>query len=487
MNLKTGIITGLSAILLMFTSCEDFIDVDQPDIIEQEQAFDDNNSTRLALIGLYGLMTELVEPMFLAGEVRADLVISTKSADAFISEFSNNSFSASNPYISPKPFYAIINNANDFLTVFEEKVANHEMDSIDFSKYKSELVAIRVWTQYQIAKIFGECKYYTNVLTPENSTNLETLPYGDELLERLISDIKYSDTVSFTIKEESVIWNTVRFSDYYVNNIMAEIYLDLGDYENALDKFAEITNLGDSISIETDRFNIKNFLYERNWMDELFSDNWESSQLIDNAVFVIGFDSKYNQRNELSNWTKSLNYQVAPATWYYDYFNEYAYTDLEQIDYRVNSLEDGNDNIGLSNYYINKYVENDRPLIMTRTARIELQKAYCVNKIYGARIAFSYINLCRTRINAPKIVPDLTAFVDDSTALIWLEDKIIDELAFETGFEGQRWFDLMRVAKSRNDPSYLADRVAQKYTSSSKDEIHAKLMDPSNWFIPLFE
>jgi len=77
MNLKTGIITGLSAILLMFTSCEDFIDVDQPDIIEQEQAFDDNNSTRLALIGLYGLMTELVEPMFLAGEVRADLVIST--------------------------------------------------------------------------------------------------------------------------------------------------------------------------------------------------------------------------------------------------------------------------------------------------------------------------------------------------------------------------------------------------------------------------
>ena len=68
-------------IILIITSCEKIIEVDQPDIIEQEQAFDDKNSTRLSLIGLYGLMADLVEPMFLAGEVRADLVEQADSVE----------------------------------------------------------------------------------------------------------------------------------------------------------------------------------------------------------------------------------------------------------------------------------------------------------------------------------------------------------------------------------------------------------------------
>ena len=240
MKLRTGIIIALSTMLLIFTSCEDFLDIDQPDIIEQEQAFDDKNSTRLALIGLYGLMTDLVEPMFLAGELRADLVSSTKSADTYIKEFNNHSYSASNPYVSTKPFYALINNTNDFIDIFEDKLANQEMDSVNFAKYKSELIAIRVWTQYQISKIFGECIYYTNVLTPENSTNLETLPYGNDLFEKLLDDIAFSDTTSFTDGDESVLWNTARFSDYYVNIIMAEMYLDVSKFEMAFNKFFEV-------------------------------------------------------------------------------------------------------------------------------------------------------------------------------------------------------------------------------------------------------
>ena len=110
MKIKSLIISLIA--ILMITSCEKMIEVDQPDIIEQEQAFSDANSIRLSIIGIYGLMSDLVEPLFLAGEVRADLVTANKSADADIKEFSNSSFSASNKYISPKPFYTIINNTS---------------------------------------------------------------------------------------------------------------------------------------------------------------------------------------------------------------------------------------------------------------------------------------------------------------------------------------------------------------------------------------
>ena len=57
------------------------------------------------------------------------------------------------------------------------------------------------------------------------------------------------------------------------------------------------------------------------------------------------------------------------------------------------------------------------------------------------------------------------------------KNLIIDEMAYEIGFEGSRWFDLMRVANRRDDPSYLADKVAQKYPEDSREKIRQILLD----------
>lgn len=490
MRYHTATLIGLATILFFCTSCEEWIYIDQPDIIEQQQAFSDKNSTRLAMLGLYGLMADLTEPLFLAGEVRADLVVATKSADAYIKEFSNNSFSASNPYISPKPFYSLINNTNDFLARFGEMVENQEMDSVDYVKYKSELIAIRVWTQYQVAKIFGSCKYYTHVPTPGSSKEIESLPYDNALLEKLLGDIMFSDTNSFTSTTESDIWNSVRFSDYYVNTLMGELYMDLGAYEDAYEKFNEVTRVGDVSSRAAQRFNLSMSLRGNDWMEELFLKNWESSRLLDNAIFLVAFDNKYNQKNELFSWTRSLNYQVAPAAWYYEQFNAYANADPEQPDPRIASLQLASDNIGLSNYYINKYGEDDRPFIVARTARLELFKLYCMNlweDSDGPKDAHSDLNDIRRRVDAPRIEQSLIFFNDRDTAMLWVEERILDEMAYETGFEGHRWFDLMRIARRRNDPAFLADRVARKYPEGTREEIRSRLMDPDNWFIPVFD
>lgn len=73
----------------------------------------------------------------------------------------------------------------------------------------------------------------------------------------------------------------------------------------------------------------------------------------------------------------------------------------------------------------------------------------------------------------------------DST--LFIEEKLIDEAALELAFEGYRWADLLRIAKRRNDPAFLADRVYQKLLKGNHPEaaaVREKLMNPEAWYLP---
>ncbi|MFA9388206.1 MAG: RagB/SusD family nutrient uptake outer membrane protein [Prolixibacteraceae bacterium] len=67
------------------------------------------------------------------------------------------------------------------------------------------------------------------------------------------------------------------------------------------------------------------------------------------------------------------------------------------------------------------------------------------------------------------------------------ENQIMEERARELAFEGERFYDLIRVAKRRHDPSYLAKIVSEKYSGSMKTNIYNRLLDENNWYIPYFE
>ena len=65
-----------------------------------------------------------------------------------------------------------------------------------------------------------------------------------------------------------------------------------------------------------------------------------------------------------------------------------------------------------------------------------------------------------------------------------LEDMIVTEMALETAFEGYRFYDLMRVALRRNDPSYLADAVARR-SGVTDETLRTLLMEKKNWYLPV--
>lgn len=68
-----------------------------------------------------------------------------------------------------------------------------------------------------------------------------------------------------------------------------------------------------------------------------------------------------------------------------------------------------------------------------------------------------------------------------------LEDKLIEEAAMELAFEGSRWSDLMRIARRRNKPEYLAERIYEKLVKAGNPQagaVRAKLMNPDEWYLP---
>lgn len=78
------------------------------------------------------------------------------------------------------------------------------------------------------------------------------------------------------------------------------------------------------------------------------------------------------------------------------------------------------------------------------------------------------------------IIPATCLTRQDS--ILAVEDYIVDEMAAETAFEGNRFFDLMRVARHRDAfPAYMADKVSVRFDDANAARI--RLQDAKAWFL----
>lgn len=102
--------------------------------------------------------------------------------------------------------------------------------------------------------------------------------------------------------------------------------------------------------------------------------------------------------------------------------------------------------------------------------------------------SYDYVKLVTKKIKENH--PGVTVTKDqiyDGTYDEWVkeavEDLIIDEDALELAFEGCRFSDLARVAIRRNDPSFLASRVAKRKGTMDMN-MYNILLNQNNWYLP---
>jgi hypothetical protein len=72
-------------------------------------------------------------------------------------------------------------------------------------------------------------------------------------------------------------------------------------------------------------------------------------------------------------------------------------------------------------------------------------------------------------------------------SLTHIENSVVNESALENAFEGTRWPDLLRVARRRNDPAFLAEKIyakLQKDGIPGAEQVRDRLMNKENWYLP---
>lgn len=77
------------------------------------------------------------------------------------------------------------------------------------------------------------------------------------------------------------------------------------------------------------------------------------------------------------------------------------------------------------------------------------------------------------------VIPELATRND---SIDFVENEIVREMAAETAFEGNRFFDLLRVSHHRADhPAYFAEKVSARFENPA--EARARLSNSNNWWI----
>ncbi|RYZ53211.1 MAG: RagB/SusD family nutrient uptake outer membrane protein, partial [Sphingobacteriales bacterium] len=332
-----------------------------------------------------------------------------------------------------------------------------------------------------------------------------------------------------------------QMNNFAAQCLLSEIYVYRGNYAKAKDILGALVPFGNASSGNVGVFGMT--AYDYNNYDKLFI-SVPTGDANDGRAFYIDFDGAKGQTNNLQSWTNNnirnggvyalkpssnalknwreaqnmlLNYQNTAAGYYIDMTktggdaNPILNSSGEPVkggngDYvrgeGISYQPSGNDTL------IFKYLlktrgkikdlqqndnnsNNDAMFIVYRDGPMYLLACEIFNHMGLSHQALAMLNggigsngykgvRWRARLVPLKLDPNGGDVVKQ------VDMMILNERALEAGFEGLRWFDLVRMSK-RYGPALIADIVAQKYPSAEQAAIKTRLMDPNKWYFPYYK
>jgi hypothetical protein len=504
--------------LIIFTlvlySCETILDVPPEDVLEEHEAFTDEFSARSSVLGVYALLQDVAEQLIILGELQGDLLTVTENAGEDLIQVNEHNVDVNNVYADPTNFFKIIVNCNEVIHKLHRVMESDlTFSQRDLNSHLAELILIRAWCYFKMIQIYGQVPYFEEPISDYQESfrlneKLNTLQTEDFVLDTILKQIIAIDTFDLNMEEDAPYY-ALRVSKFTNWALQGEIYLWRNNYVWARRAYYKVINIIATLGFAgTERLPwINNWRYNYTEWKNMFRFDYGSSDFETEVMFVIPFSKFYNQQHNLQRMFacgEGGNYLLKPTKYIMDLFEKQKIVKWElQTEHEAGTPGDLNRGKGVSYDSINgcpvvtKYsifkepFDDDAGIIIYRAGDYHLGCCEAVNRIGQTTNAVDHLNQgllyssawgigTRSRVNINLVS------VKDPLDKNEVEDVILSEKALEMAFEGHRWFDLVRIARHRDDPSFLADKIAEKFNDPlKKEEVRTVLMDTTRWFLPL--
>jgi len=519
---------------LLMVSCDGLLNTDSERYtFDEDYRVSSEHDSLYAFVGILSQLQKIGDRYVLLGELRGDLMETTDDASLYLKQMQEFNITSDNPYASTKEYYAVINNCNYVIQYVDTSV----QDGSDKPNYRvmAAAKAIRAWTYLQLVLNYGSANYITNaILTSDDVEKTYDEVDLSELCGLLIDDLlPFKDIEPLNLGTFASF--DAQLSLFPIKFLLGDLYLWSGSYQNAARMYYDL--MYDETLLITDDY-ASTWVFENNIPTEKNDPLWYTLFTTTSTETLGALASSPDYGNAFTLDTLCALRQIAPTdvainNWAEQvyFYSTYAATDGDlRADGSVGTTyksKDGytiieNDDPMILKYLYLSKEETEKVIIVYRNSLLYLRYAEAINQLGYSQLAFEaiksglnptvsakatiskettssgsqpyYLNFSWYKFtnNIGTRMRGLGNQDDDTTNYIipanvdtieYVEDKIVEELALETAFEGNRFHDLMRVALRRNDPAYLADKVSKKYTTN-KDAINTKLLDTANWYLP---
>lgn len=543
-NLKTYFLAV--GIFFAFYGCQDMLNTNSSLIaMEDEYQITNEAEAKRALSGILNQLTAIADRYVLMGELRGDLMTTTDFAVTDLKAVNLFEVSNENEYSNKKEYYNIINNCNILLQKLDTTlVLQNRKAMLPYYVWTKTLRAWTYFQLGQIyGKV---SYFTQPILTMETSLAEYPVKQLDELVNTLIDELNpYASFVSdgSIAGYVSIIPVGIFLGDLYLykndyRNAASLYYHEIYNRNYRIYNYAnqwtdtnmELASIGHPAT------------YSGEWIAEI--PGYTSMQNIHSRMVNLTYNKKpsiipsenYVRFMSEALYLHAINNGVLEVPGdlraYIPLKNglvgdAYTYETIQNKEeclifkyFRNSTAFNGSDpeNELMSGLHINTSISVYRiPHLYLRFAEAlnRLEKptlAFAVLK-YGLKYAYVDPESIECKVNPDELGEEFTQFppmFDGNTAMaargrgngipvdteffiipdlatkqdsvLWVEERILEEMAAETAFEGNRFFDLLRISRHRdNHPEFMAEKVAAKYSDETLKE---KLKNINNWFLP---
>lgn len=473
-------ITVLMAIVLMATSCEDFLTVRPENNQSSDQFWNTKEEVEAVLGAGYYDLRSCVESFFLWGEARGNMIeLGNDGTDLQKAARSLRALTIlpTNNLAKWDKLYSVINMANSVL-VYGPTVVNKDatFDINVMNSFASEAYFQRALAYYYLVRLWKDVPFITTPYVDDSEKY--TLPQtdGQVILERCLTDLYNAlETAKEKFPESSIESSANskgRATRWAIYALIADINLWLENYDACLEACDAVINSGYVGLIGSNKEQDESHL----WFTNFFPGNSNES------IFEIQYSYLNAQTNSFINWFDvSMNYYIS------DYGISLFSLNPTDVRGEKGSYEVKNGKlwkfIGIDESTArNSGTQNDQNWIVYRLADIILMKAEC----YIMKGTDDDFNLAVEHINQIRERSGISTTAGSSNPVEMMK-LLLEERHREFVGEGKNWFDILRIGLKDMDgaKNLLIEQVLEVSSPSSANAIRAKLNDPDSWYLPV--